>query len=124
MDAYVSQNAQHYQALRRKAERVSVSFQRSPRKTVDRESRELDIPQPTLWRILRKRMRVKPYRLQLLQALTHDDKADRLQFYTETQQHLQEDGIAEKFTFNDEATFRLHGKTHMLQLSTFWIFRN
>ena len=39
------------------------AFQRSPRKTTNRASRELGIPQSTLWRILRKRLRVKPYRL-------------------------------------------------------------
>jgi hypothetical protein len=59
-----------------------------PRKCTNRSSLELDIPQPTVRRILRKRLQVKPYRLQLLQALTDEDKTRCLQFCTDMLQHL------------------------------------
>ena len=45
------------------------SFERSPRKSTRRGSRELGIPQPTVWRVLRRRLLFKPHRLQLVQAL-------------------------------------------------------
>lgn len=86
-------------------------------RAIDCEGRpltELRIPQPILWRIPHKRLRVKPYRIHLLEALTHDHNARRLQFCTEMQEHLEEEevGFAKKLIFSDEATFRLHGKAN------------
>ena len=49
--------------------RVRETFVRSPQKSTTRASRELQMSQSSVWRILRKRLRVKGYRLQLLQAL-------------------------------------------------------
>jgi hypothetical protein len=89
--------------------RVREAFQR---KFTNRASLELDIPQPTVWRILRKRLRFKPYRLQLLQALTDEDKTRRLQFCTDMLHHLEEYGFAENLIFSDKATFHLYGKVN------------
>ena len=36
--------------------RIQESFERSPRKSTHRVSRELGIPQPTIWRVLRRRL--------------------------------------------------------------------
>ena len=36
--------------------RIQESFERSPRKSTRRVSRELGIPQPTVWRVLRRRL--------------------------------------------------------------------
>jgi len=36
--------------------RIQESFERSPRKSTRRTSRELAIPQPTVWRVLRRRL--------------------------------------------------------------------
>jgi len=52
-----------------KVRRIQDSFKRSPRKSTRRASRELGIPQPTGWRVLRHRLLLKPYRLQLVQTL-------------------------------------------------------
>ncbi|KAJ8897709.1 hypothetical protein PR048_003059 [Dryococelus australis] len=52
---------------------------------------ELNSPLPTVWKILRKRLRVKPYKLQLLQATSHNDKLLRLQFCIDIQNHLEDD---------------------------------
>jgi len=52
-----------------KVRRIQESFERSPRRSNHRASRELWIPQPTVWRVLWLRLLVKPYRLQLVQAL-------------------------------------------------------
>ncbi|PNF43568.1 hypothetical protein B7P43_G03928, partial [Cryptotermes secundus] len=40
------------------------------KKSTTRASLDLEIPQNTVWNILRKRLRMFPYRLQLLQNLT------------------------------------------------------
>ena len=49
--------------------RIQESFELSPRKSTRTASRELGIPHPTVWRVLRRRLLLKPYRLQLVQAL-------------------------------------------------------
>ena len=41
--------------------RMRESFQRSPQKSTARASRELGIPQTTVWRVLRKRLQMYPY---------------------------------------------------------------
>ena len=43
--------------------RIQESFERSPRKSTRTASKELGIPQPTVWRALRRRLLFKPYRL-------------------------------------------------------------
>ena len=86
-------------------ERVRETFVRSPQKSTHRASREMQMPQSSVWRILRKRLRVKGFRLQLLQALNLQDHNLRLQFCVDIQQRLEEDGFAEKLVFSDEATF-------------------
>ena len=40
--------------------RIQESFERSPRKSTRRASRKLGIPQPTVWRVLRRRLLFKP----------------------------------------------------------------
>ena len=59
---------------KRNVGRIQQSFERSPRKSTRRASRELGISQATLWRVLRRRLLFKPYRLRLVQALRPNDK--------------------------------------------------
>jgi hypothetical protein len=49
--------------------RKREAFQGRPCKNANRASRDLGIPKPTLWRILRKRLWVKVYSLQYLQEV-------------------------------------------------------
>jgi hypothetical protein len=51
-------------------ERVREAFQRIPRKSVARASRELVMQKMTVWKVLRKRLCFKPYKVGLVQALT------------------------------------------------------
>ena len=57
--------------------RVSYAFARSPKKSVRRASRELAISVMSVLRILRRRLQLRPYRLQLLQALKPTDYGAR-----------------------------------------------
>jgi len=57
--------------------------------------------QSNVWRILRKRLHVKGYRVQLLQALNPQDHNLRLRLCLGFQQRLREDGFAEKLVFSD-----------------------
>ena len=49
--------------------RIQESFERSSCKSTRRASRELGIPKPTVWHVLRRRLLFMPYHLQLVQAL-------------------------------------------------------
>ena len=58
------------------------------------------MPQSSAWSILHKHLRVKGYRLQILQALNPQDHNLRLHFCMDFQQQLEEDGFAEKLVFS------------------------
>jgi hypothetical protein len=47
-------------------ERMKESFLSSPKKSVRHASRELEMSTMTVWRVLRKRLEMKPYRLYLV----------------------------------------------------------
>jgi hypothetical protein len=91
-------------------DRLQESLTRSPQKSTRRTSRELEICHVTVWRIRHKRLACKPYRLQLLQALTPEDHDLRHEFSLEFQERLQEE--ADKLVFSDEACFHLSGKVN------------
>jgi hypothetical protein len=46
--------------------RITESYAWSPRKSLSRGNRELNIPQTTLWRVLRKRLVMKAFKLQVI----------------------------------------------------------
>ncbi|KAJ4445930.1 hypothetical protein ANN_12616 [Periplaneta americana] len=50
-----------------------TSLRKQPKNSTTRASRDLNIPQPTVWRVLKHRLHMKPYKLQLLQALHPGD---------------------------------------------------
>ena len=93
-------------------ERVRETFVRSPQKSTNRANRELQMSQSSVWCILRKRLRVKGYRLQLLLALNPQNHILRLRFCLDFQQRLREDGFAEKLVFSDEGMFHVCGKVN------------
>jgi hypothetical protein len=51
-------------------EQVRDSFVRSPQKSTRHASRERGIPHVTVWRVLRKRLHLKAYKLSIVQHLT------------------------------------------------------
>jgi len=91
-------------------ERVRETSTRSPRKSTTRASLELQMAQQTVWKILRKRLRMIPCKLQLVQALSCDDKRVRYSFCMSTQQWNEEEDFFNRLIFGDESTFHLSGK--------------
>ena len=92
--------------------RISEAYQRSPCKSTTRASLELGVAQSTVWRILRKRLKCKSYRLQLHQDLSENEKYVRLNFCIEMQERFAVDGFVDSLIFNDEATSHLSGKVN------------
>ena len=60
-----------------KVERVRETLTRSPRKSTTHESLHFQMPQQTVWKILWKTLRMFPYKLQLEQTLSCDDRRVR-----------------------------------------------
>ena len=75
-------------------EQLRESFVRSPRKSTRRASSEIGIPNVTVWRVLRKRLHLKAYKLRvsIVQHLTNADKVVRKEFCMEMFQRVQDDG--------------------------------
>ena len=91
------------------AEQVRQAFVQNARKSTVRGSRELGIPQPRAWRILRKRLKLKPYRLMLLQKLQSPSKDDFLHWTASANGGR---WFLWKVIFSDECTFHLCRKVN------------
>ena len=88
-----------------KVDKICKKILNSPRKSIRRTSFETQIPTITVWRVVRKRLPMRPYKPQLLKALKADDKRLRQQFCVGMQEQMEKDQFHEKLVFNDEATF-------------------
>jgi len=94
-------------------DRVRESFLRSPRKSKRRARRELKVPQSKISKILRKRLRLHPYKLKLIQTLHPEDKKTRHAFCGNLQALMKnDDDLLAKIIFSDEATFHLSVKVN------------
>ena len=85
---------------------------RSSKKSLRRTSQETLIPPTTVWRVVRKRLVMKLYKLQLVQAITADGKQRRKQFCVDMQEKLEEVEFNERLVFSGEATFHKNGKVN------------
>ena len=63
--------------IEERVKQVSDAFARSHKKSVRRASRELAIPVMSVWKILWRCLQLRPYHLQLLQALKPTDYGAR-----------------------------------------------
>ena len=90
--------------------RIRDAFQRSPHKSTRRASRELTITHVTVWRVLRRHLLMKPYRLHLVQALRVGDRRKRTDFCDMLLEDMENDTFLPWLIFSDEATFHLSGK--------------
>ena len=86
---------------------------RSPRKSIKRASLKLNVSKTTMWKILKKRLRCKPYTLQLVQALSDGNKAKRQEYCGEMSDKMEnEDDYPNKIVDSNKDTFHLSGKVH------------
>ena len=95
-----------------KVDKICKKIVNSPRKSIRRTSFKTQIPTTTVWRVVRKRLQMRPCKLQLLQALKADDKRPRQQVCIGMQQQIEEDQFDVKLVFSDEATFHTSGKVN------------
>ncbi|VVC37581.1 Protein of unknown function DUF4817,Domain of unknown function DUF4371 [Cinara cedri] len=94
-------------------ERVRQSFVRTPQKSTRRAGLELDLPHSTVWRVLRRRLTLKAYRLQLLRVLLPEDKQKRIDFCDFiSEKRGENESFVSRIVFSDEATFHVSGKVN------------
>ena len=67
----------------------------------------------TVWWVVRKHLAMKPCKLQLVQAITADDKQKHKQFCVDMQEKLEEGEFNKLLVFSNEATFHTNGKVNM-----------
>ena len=70
------------------------------------------IPPKTVWQVVRKRLVIKPYKLQVVQAIAAADKRKRKQCCVDMQEKPEEDEFNERLVFSDEVTFHTNGKAN------------
>ncbi|KAJ4429794.1 hypothetical protein ANN_21998 [Periplaneta americana] len=106
-----------YYNTKKHVERVKETFTCSPKKSVRKASHELAIPATSVWRLLRRRLQLRPYRLQLLKALQPTDYSLHANFATAMLQHGDEDFL-DLVVFSDKSTFHLNDcvNTHNVRI--------
>ena len=93
-------------------EQIRQTLLPSPKKSIRRTSMETLIPPTTVWRVVRKRLAMKPYKLQVVHAITAADQQKRKQFCVDMQEKLTEEEFNERLVFSNEATFHTNGKVN------------
>lgn len=94
-------------------DRIWEAFIRSPQKSTRRASLQLNIPHMTIWRVLRNRLHLHAYKLQIVQALKPNDKPKRFQFAQNILSSVEVDeNYLRRYIFSDEATFYVSGKVN------------
>jgi hypothetical protein len=89
-------------------DRIRSAF-RSPKKSTQTASTELETPGTTVRRVLHIRLRFKSYKTQLLQSLLEEDKVRRAAFCQNFIAQLEDEKLDLYLVFSDEATFHLSG---------------
>jgi hypothetical protein len=65
-----------------------------------------------MWRVLQKRLDMKPYCLHLVLFLKPTDHVECTNFSIKMQEAMAEDGFLDRVVFNDKSTFHISGKLH------------
>ncbi|XP_047120648.1 uncharacterized protein LOC124803678 [Schistocerca piceifrons] len=82
---------------------------RSPSTSTRRLSRELGIPQTTVWRVLRYKLHKSAYYIQVIRKLEVEDYAVRQAMCHDLLQAVENDNLMQNVLFSDEATFHTCG---------------
>ena len=93
---------------------IKHAFENNPVMSTNHASRQLGIPQSTIWKVLRKTLKMKSYYVYSVhQELKPEDKLARLNFCLSLQEKIaQNDDINGRLVFSDEACFHISGKVN------------
>jgi len=106
------------------AERVSDYFDENPTTSTRRASVELGIPRSTLRRIIKSKLKLYPYKIQVFQELSEFDMERRVEFANHLLAQIESNDIQfGKIWFSDECHFWLSGYVNK-QNYRFWAREN
>lgn len=89
---------------------VRESVQENPKQSINRRAQELGLSSTSTWRILRRDLKLHPYKIQLTQELKPNDHRQRLTFANWALGQLEQDpAFGRNIMFSDEAHFWLNG---------------
>ena len=91
---------------------VRRAIRRAPRLSVRRLSAKTGLSRSRVHRILRKQLRLYPYKMQLKQSLHRGDRAKRLRFCRWILGKWGSPSFRRSLLFTDEANFYLNGQVH------------
>ncbi|KFM57555.1 hypothetical protein X975_18175, partial [Stegodyphus mimosarum] len=72
-------------------ERVRETFLRNPRRSVRSAARELYMPISTVYKVIKKKLRLHEYKVQIVQVLEPDDRPRRMAFATDMLRRIEDD---------------------------------
>ena len=99
---------------------VREHLARSPRKSTRRLSQETDLSRTSIMRIMHQDLHMFPYKIQIVQAQTATNKAERLAFCQSISRRIEDHpNIMDLIFFSDEAHFHLSGHVNKQNLR-FW----
>lgn len=94
-------------------ERVSKYFVRYPSRSLRRAEQDLNIPRSSIHDILRNRLHMFPYKLQVVQQLEDGDYTARIEFAQWCLQNIQGDSsFLNRVIYSDECVFHVDGKVN------------
>ncbi|KFM68849.1 hypothetical protein X975_25329, partial [Stegodyphus mimosarum] len=89
---------------------VRETFLRNPRRSVRSAARELDMPISTVYKVIKKKLRLHAYKVQIVPVLEPDDRPRRVAFVTDMLRRIEDDAeFLKRIMFSDEASFHLSG---------------
>lgn len=90
--------------------RVVEFYRENPITSLKEASESLGVSPSTIWKVLRKCRKFKPYKCQMHQKLEGGDPAARAQFCEDLLQHFNQDPtMKSKILWTDECLFPLNG---------------
>lgn len=93
-----------------KVEEIRQSCIRSPKKSIVRRSLQLNVPKSTLHDVVRKRLRLRAYKIQLRHQIKPVDRPKRTDFTSFMLNEIDDNpNFIKRVLFSDEATFHTSG---------------
>ena len=93
-----------------KVEEIRQSCIRSPKKSIARRSLQLNIPKSTLHDVIRRRLRLRAYKIQLRHQIKPADRPTRTDFASFMLNAIDDNPtLLKRVLFSDKATFHING---------------
>ncbi|GFS95603.1 DUF4817 domain-containing protein [Nephila pilipes] len=90
-------------------ERIRRTYERSPRKSKYEVSRALQMPQTMVWCVIRIRLQMKPYVIQIVLQLKQEECGKRMNYDMFILESMENGTIADRLIFSNKSTFHKSG---------------